>query len=117
MTMLTVYVIIPFFSANILSTDSYTPAFSSVVTYLNFDIVLVVQQARPLLTKTLEEQLSDELVDPKLGANYDEHGMQRLIACAAAAVRHTARSRPRMSQVKFRTFLDTNLLQVISQTK
>lgn len=57
-------------------------------------------QARPLLTKAIEEdQISDVLIDPKLEANYDAHEMQRLIACAAAAVRHTARSRPRMSQV------------------
>ena len=34
-----------------------------------------------------------------MGADYDAGDMQRLIACAAAAVRHTARSRPRMSQV------------------
>lgn len=56
--------------------------------------------ARPLLTKAIEEdQISDVLIDPKLEANYDAHEMQRLIACAAAAVRHTARSRPRMSQI------------------
>lgn len=56
-------------------------------------------QSRPKLTKALEEDDLDGLVDPSMGANYDAVGMQRLIACAAAAVRHTARSRPRMSQV------------------
>uniref|UniRef100_A0A452ZK50 non-specific serine/threonine protein kinase n=1 Tax=Aegilops tauschii subsp. strangulata TaxID=200361 RepID=A0A452ZK50_AEGTS len=56
-------------------------------------------QARPLLTKALDGELSVELIDPRLEANYDAHEMQRLIACAAAAVRHTARSRPRVSQV------------------
>ncbi|TVU20603.1 hypothetical protein EJB05_36817 [Eragrostis curvula] len=55
--------------------------------------------ARPLLTKALEEVVFDELIDPKLEANYDANDMQLLIACAAAAVRQTARSRPRMSQI------------------
>lgn len=55
-------------------------------------------QARSVLTKALEEEIF-ELIDPKLGTDYDAYDMQRLIACAAAAVRHTARSRPRMSQV------------------
>jgi hypothetical protein len=66
-------------------------------------------QARPLLAKVFEEQITGELIDPKLiEASYDAHQMQRLIACAAAAVRHTARSRPRMSQVKPAAFLDTS---------
>ena len=60
---------------------------------------ILLLQARPLLTKALEEDTFDELIDPKLAANYDAVDIQRLIACAAAAVRHTARSRPRMSQV------------------
>ncbi|KAL5229649.1 hypothetical protein ABZP36_028425 [Zizania latifolia] len=59
----------------------------------------LVSWARPLLTKAIEEQVVDELIDPMLGANYDAHDMQRLITCAAGAVRDTARSRPRMSQI------------------
>uniref|UniRef100_J3M8W2 non-specific serine/threonine protein kinase n=1 Tax=Oryza brachyantha TaxID=4533 RepID=J3M8W2_ORYBR len=59
----------------------------------------LVSWARPLLTKALEEHVYAELVDPKLGNLYDTSDMQRLITCAAAAVRHTARSRPRMSQI------------------
>lgn len=56
-------------------------------------------QARPQLTKALEQHVYDDLIDPKLDALYDAHDMHRLISCAAAAVRHTARSRPRMTQV------------------
>ena len=56
-------------------------------------------QSRPRLTRALEEDILDGLTDPRMGADYDAGDMQRLIACAAAAVRHTARSRPRMSQV------------------
>lgn len=59
----------------------------------------LVSWSRPRLTKALEEDILDGLVDPSMGANYDAVDMQRLIACAAAAVRHTARSRPRMSQI------------------
>jgi hypothetical protein len=48
----------------------------------------------------VEEENYDELIDPRLETNYDAYDMARLIACAAAAVRQTARSRPRMTQVK-----------------
>nr|CAB3478307.1 unnamed protein product [Digitaria exilis] len=59
----------------------------------------LVSWARPLLTRAVEEENYDELIDPRLETNYDAYDMARLIACAAAAVRQTARSRPRMSQV------------------
>ncbi|XP_047044168.1 proline-rich receptor-like protein kinase PERK1 [Lolium rigidum] len=59
----------------------------------------LVSWARPLLAKNFEEQISGELIDPMLESTYDAHEMQRLIACAAAAVRDTSRSRPRMSQI------------------
>lgn len=56
-------------------------------------------QARPLLSRALEEDNYDGLIDPRLETNYDPYDMARLVACAAAAVRQTARHRPRMSQV------------------
>ncbi|XP_062206873.1 proline-rich receptor-like protein kinase PERK3 isoform X2 [Phragmites australis] len=59
----------------------------------------LVSWARPLLTKAVEEENYDELIDPKLETAYDAYDMARLVACAAAAVRQTARSRPRMSQI------------------
>ncbi|KAF8766325.1 hypothetical protein HU200_007842 [Digitaria exilis] len=59
----------------------------------------LVSWARPLLTRAVEEENIDELIDPRLETNYDAYDMARLIACAAAAVRQTARSRPRMSQI------------------
>ena len=52
-----------------------------------------------MLTRAVEEENYDELIDPRLETNYDAYDMARLIACAAAAVRQTARSRPRMTQV------------------
>lgn len=69
----------------------------------------ILVQSRPRLTKALEEHILDGLIDPRMGANYDPCDMQRLIACAAAAVRHTARSRPRMSQVTYTSSLQINL--------
>ncbi|XP_038879967.1 proline-rich receptor-like protein kinase PERK1 [Benincasa hispida] len=55
--------------------------------------------ARPLLLRATEDGVYDGLVDPKLRDNYDHNEMARMVACAAACVRHSARRRPRMSQV------------------
>jgi len=40
-----------------------------------------------------------ELVDPFLEHQYEPYEMARMVACAAAAVRHSGRRRPKMSQV------------------
>ncbi|KAM1389696.1 hypothetical protein ACFX2I_017647 [Malus domestica] len=58
-----------------------------------------VDWARPVLTRALEERNFDELVDPKLQNSYDPNEMARMVAFAAACVRHSALHRPRMSQV------------------
>lgn len=59
----------------------------------------LVDWARPLLTRALEDGNFDTLVDKRLGTDYNQNEMSRLVACAAACVRHSARRRPRMSQV------------------
>ncbi|MED6150604.1 hypothetical protein PIB30_073940 [Stylosanthes scabra] len=62
--------------------------------------VSLVDWARPLLAQVLED--SDDvkdLVDPRLQNNYGADEMNRMITCAAACVRHSARLRPRMSQI------------------
>ncbi|RVW38271.1 Proline-rich receptor-like protein kinase PERK1 [Vitis vinifera] len=59
----------------------------------------LVDWARPLLTRALEDGNFDTLVDPCLQKDYNHHEMARMVACAAACVRHSARRRPRMSQV------------------
>ena len=56
-------------------------------------------QARPLLTRALEEGKYDELVDPKLENNYNPNEMTRMVASAAASIRHSGKKRPKMSQV------------------
>ncbi|XP_035539326.1 proline-rich receptor-like protein kinase PERK1 isoform X1 [Juglans regia] len=60
---------------------------------------LLALQARPLLTRALEERNFDALVDPRLKNDYEPNEMASMVACAAACVRHSARRRPRMSQI------------------
>ncbi|KAK7310638.1 hypothetical protein RJT34_08260 [Clitoria ternatea] len=57
--------------------------------------------AKPLCMKAMESGTFDGrgLVDPRLEENYDKQEMARMVACAAAAVRHSAKRRPRMSQI------------------
>ncbi|GAB4839211.1 Proline-rich receptor-like protein kinase perk1 [Ancistrocladus abbreviatus] len=59
----------------------------------------LVDWARPLLTRALEDENFDSLVDLKLENNYNHNEMVRMVACAASCVRHSARRRPRMSQI------------------
>ncbi|KMT03083.1 hypothetical protein BVRB_8g196420 [Beta vulgaris subsp. vulgaris] len=59
----------------------------------------LVDWARPLLIRAQEENNFDTLVDRHLQNNFNRSEMARLVACAAACIRHSARSRPRMSQV------------------
>ncbi|XP_018435511.2 proline-rich receptor-like protein kinase PERK2 [Raphanus sativus] len=59
----------------------------------------LVDWARPLLTRALEENNFEALVDPKLNNEYDREEMARMVVCAASCVRHSARRRPRMDQV------------------
>ena len=49
--------------------------------------------------RALEDGNYDELVDARLGKDFNPNEIARMIACAAACVRHSARRRPRMSQV------------------
>lgn len=56
-------------------------------------------QARPLLATAIQDGNYDELVDKRLEGNYNSDEMARMVSCAAASVRHSARRRPRMSQV------------------
>ncbi|XP_071937672.1 proline-rich receptor-like protein kinase PERK8 isoform X1 [Coffea arabica] len=59
----------------------------------------LVEWARPLLSHALESDNFDGLVDPRLGNNFVESEVFRMIEAAAACVRHLASKRPRMSQV------------------
>ncbi|KAB2008478.1 hypothetical protein E1A91_D10G106000v1 [Gossypium mustelinum] len=59
----------------------------------------LVDWARPLLTRGLEDGNIGPLVDPGLENNYNQEEMKRMVACAAASIRHSARKRPKMSQI------------------
>lgn len=58
----------------------------------------MVDWAKPLLAQGLADGNFDALVDQKL-EEYDSAEMARMAACAAACIRHSARRRPRMSQI------------------
>ncbi|PKA63477.1 Proline-rich receptor-like protein kinase PERK1 [Apostasia shenzhenica] len=59
----------------------------------------LVDWARPLLMRALDDGSFDGLVDPRLGKDYNSSEMRRMIACAAASVRHSAKRRPKLSQI------------------
>ncbi|KAL8477225.1 hypothetical protein ACS0TY_029498 [Phlomoides rotata] len=59
----------------------------------------LVDWARPIISKGQESGDYSELVDPRLENNYNREDMARMISCAAASIRHSARRRPRMSQI------------------
>jgi hypothetical protein len=62
----------------------------------------LVDWARPALSRALADGDYDGVADPRLRGNYDPVEMARMAASAAAAVRHSAKKRPKMSQVGFR---------------
>ncbi|KAL0386966.1 UNVERIFIED_CONTAM: Proline-rich receptor-like protein kinase PERK4 [Sesamum radiatum] len=59
----------------------------------------LVDWARPILMRVVEGGGYDELVDPKLENNYDPQEMLRMVTCAAACIRQSARRRPKMSKI------------------
>ncbi|XP_047317714.1 proline-rich receptor-like protein kinase PERK4 [Impatiens glandulifera] len=59
----------------------------------------LVDWARPLLSKALDDGNYDDLADPRLEGNFDRNEMARIAACTSTSIRHSARRRPKMSQV------------------
>ncbi|KAL3614099.1 Proline-rich receptor-like protein kinase perk4 [Castilleja foliolosa] len=66
---------------------------------INSDDDGLVDWARPILAQVTEGGSFEELVDPRLGNNYDRQEMLRMVLCAAACIRHSARRRPKTSQI------------------
>lgn len=60
---------------------------------------MLAPQARPQLARTIEDGIFETAVDPKPQGDYSHEELARMVACAAACVRHSARHRPRMSKV------------------
>lgn len=59
----------------------------------------LVDWARPALSRALADGNYDDVADPRLEGNYDPVEMTRVVAGAAACVRHSAKKRPKMSQI------------------
>lgn len=59
----------------------------------------LIDWATPVLIQASEGGSFDEMVDPRLGGNYNRDEMHRMVACAAICLRHAAKRRPKMSQV------------------
>ncbi|KAJ0030252.1 hypothetical protein Pint_13185 [Pistacia integerrima] len=70
----------------------------------------LVDWARPLLNRALEDGNFDSLADPRLQNDYDHNEMARMVACAAACVRHSARRRPRTSQIQFPNVMSASFM-------
>ncbi|KAG6490365.1 hypothetical protein ZIOFF_051661 [Zingiber officinale] len=78
----------------------------------------LVDWSKPVLTQALADKNFDELVDQRLENKYNVEEMTRMIASAGACVRHSARKRPKMSQVGtlFFTSLHSSI-STVSQTE
>ncbi|CAA7022169.1 unnamed protein product [Microthlaspi erraticum] len=59
----------------------------------------LVDWARPIMARALEDGNFNELVDARLEGNYSPQEMARMVTCAAASIRHSGRKRPKMSQI------------------
>ncbi|XP_044469297.1 proline-rich receptor-like protein kinase PERK4 [Mangifera indica] len=59
----------------------------------------LVDWARVIANEALESGNFDKLVDHRLENNYVPHEMARMVGCTMACVRHSARKRPKMSQI------------------
>ena len=57
--------------------------------HLNSDDDTLVDWARPILMRVQEGGNYEELVDPRLGDNYDHNEMLHMVACAGACIRHS----------------------------
>uniref|UniRef100_M4F809 non-specific serine/threonine protein kinase n=1 Tax=Brassica campestris TaxID=3711 RepID=M4F809_BRACM len=59
----------------------------------------LVDWARPIMVRALEEGNFNELADVRLEGNYNPQEMARMVTCAAASIRHSGRKRPKMRQI------------------
>ncbi|KAJ0980402.1 hypothetical protein J5N97_008657 [Dioscorea zingiberensis] len=59
----------------------------------------LVDWARQVMSRAMADGNYDELVDPRLEGNYNPVELARMVGCAAASVRHSAKRRPKMSQI------------------
>ena len=55
------------------------------------------------MSRALESGDYGELVDPRLDGNYDPQELAHMVSAAYSSIRHSARMRPKMSQVQLLT--------------
>ncbi|MCD9646040.1 Proline-rich receptor-like protein kinase perk5 [Datura stramonium] len=77
----------------------------------------LVDWARPLLRTALEEGKYDELVGAPLEGKSVPNELHRLVVCAAASTRHSAKRRPKMSQIVRALDGDSSLEDMSDGTK
>ena len=59
------------------------------------------------MVQSLKDGNFDGLVDPRLADSLDANEMMRMVSCAAASVRTSAKHRPKMSQILFFLIYET----------
>ncbi|KAJ0238414.1 Malectin-like domain-containing protein [Hirschfeldia incana] len=59
----------------------------------------IVEWAKPLMLKALNTGNYHGLVDPRLEKDFDISEIERMVLCADACVQHSAKHRPKMSQI------------------
>lgn len=59
-----------------------------------------LEQARQVMSRAMVDGNYDELVDSRLEGKYNPVELARMVGCAAASIRHSAKRRPKMSQVQ-----------------
>ncbi|GLT80003.1 hypothetical protein SLA2020_514660 [Shorea laevis] len=59
----------------------------------------LVDWARPLMAQAQVDGNYDQLADPRLERRYNPNEMACMVTCAAASIRHSAKKRPKMSQI------------------
>ncbi|XP_039139670.1 proline-rich receptor-like protein kinase PERK4 [Dioscorea cayenensis subsp. rotundata] len=59
----------------------------------------LVDWARQVMSRAMVDGNYDELVDSRLEGKYNPVELARMVGCAAASIRHSAKRRPKMSQI------------------
>lgn len=77
----------------------------------------LIDWARPILMHASNGGSFEELVDPRLGDNYNREEMHSMVACAASAIKHSARIRPKMRQIVRVLEGDTSLDNLVDTGK
>nr|XP_016439343.1 PREDICTED: putative proline-rich receptor-like protein kinase PERK6 [Nicotiana tabacum] len=82
---------------------------------VNSDGDNLVDWARPILSRATEGGNYDELIDLRLEGKFDAQQMLCMVTCAAASIRHSARRRPKISQIVRTLEGDVSLLDDLNK--